>query len=122
MNPCMPRRRGVEAWAGDVSSWSWQGFHRYSTDQHWHVPHFEKMLYDQGQLAAAYSRAFQVRPQHPSAQGLAWHAGRWLGRAGLAWGAVSKPVPQGVAHPMGMERSHARLHLLVFTQERCTNP
>ncbi|XP_009562236.2 spermatogenesis-associated protein 20 [Cuculus canorus] len=37
-----------------------QGFHRYSTDQHWHVPHFEKMLYDQGQLAAVYSRAFQI--------------------------------------------------------------
>ncbi|XP_068769702.1 spermatogenesis-associated protein 20 isoform X2 [Struthio camelus] len=37
-----------------------QGFHRYSTDQHWHVPHFEKMLYDQGQLAAAYARAFQI--------------------------------------------------------------
>uniref|UniRef100_A0A8B9F1H7 Spermatogenesis associated 20 n=1 Tax=Amazona collaria TaxID=241587 RepID=A0A8B9F1H7_9PSIT len=37
-----------------------QGFHRYSTDQHWHVPHFEKMLYDQGQLAATYSRAFQI--------------------------------------------------------------
>ncbi|XP_056184378.1 spermatogenesis-associated protein 20 isoform X2 [Falco biarmicus] len=37
-----------------------QGFHRYSTDQHWHVPHFEKMLYDQGQLAAAYSKAFQI--------------------------------------------------------------
>src|SRR5262249_3046018 len=27
------------------------GFHRYSTDQFWHVPHFEKMLYDQAQLA-----------------------------------------------------------------------
>ncbi|XP_077044316.1 spermatogenesis-associated protein 20 isoform X5 [Agelaius phoeniceus] len=37
-----------------------QGFHRYSTDQHWHVPHFEKMLYDQGQLAAVYSKAFQI--------------------------------------------------------------
>ncbi|XP_067164391.1 spermatogenesis-associated protein 20 isoform X1 [Apteryx mantelli] len=37
-----------------------QGFHRYSTDQHWHVPHFEKMLYDQGQLAAAYTKAFQI--------------------------------------------------------------
>ncbi|XP_009067463.1 PREDICTED: spermatogenesis-associated protein 20 [Acanthisitta chloris] len=37
-----------------------QGFHRYSTDQHWHVPHFEKMLYDQGQLAVVYSRAFQI--------------------------------------------------------------
>ncbi|CAI5765940.1 spermatogenesis-associated protein 20 isoform X1 [Podarcis lilfordi] len=37
-----------------------QGFHRYSTDQRWHVPHFEKMLYDQGQLAAAYAKAFQI--------------------------------------------------------------
>jgi uncharacterized protein YyaL (SSP411 family) len=36
------------------------GFHRYSTDQFWHVPHFEKMLYDQAQLAIAYLRAFQI--------------------------------------------------------------
>lgn len=34
------------------------GFHRYSVDEHWHVPHFEKMLYDQGQLANAYLDAF----------------------------------------------------------------
>ncbi|XP_049615792.1 spermatogenesis-associated protein 20 isoform X1 [Syngnathus scovelli] len=37
-----------------------QGFHRYSTDSSWHVPHFEKMLYDQAQLAVAYVTAFQV--------------------------------------------------------------
>src|SRR5229473_4870429 len=30
------------------------GFHRYSVDSHWLVPHFEKMLYDNGQLAALY--------------------------------------------------------------------
>ncbi|XP_072603570.1 spermatogenesis-associated protein 20 isoform X8 [Vulpes vulpes] len=36
-----------------------QGFHRYSTDRQWHIPHFEKMLYDQAQLAVAYSQAFQ---------------------------------------------------------------
>jgi len=36
------------------------GFHRYSVDEFWHVPHFEKMLYDQAQLAAAYSTAFQI--------------------------------------------------------------
>ena len=36
------------------------GFHRYSTDQFWHVPHFEKMLYDQAQLATAYLTAFQI--------------------------------------------------------------
>uniref|UniRef100_A0A8B9KBJ2 Spermatogenesis associated 20 n=1 Tax=Astyanax mexicanus TaxID=7994 RepID=A0A8B9KBJ2_ASTMX len=37
-----------------------QGFHRYSTDSSWHVPHFEKMLYDQAQLAVAYITAYQV--------------------------------------------------------------
>jgi uncharacterized protein len=36
------------------------GFHRYSVDRYWHVPHFEKMLYDQAQLATAYLDAFQV--------------------------------------------------------------
>lgn len=36
------------------------GFHRYSTDARWHVPHFEKMLYDQAQLAIAYVEAFQI--------------------------------------------------------------
>ncbi len=35
------------------------GFARYSTDGRWHVPHFEKMLYDQGQLAVAYSQAYR---------------------------------------------------------------
>ncbi len=34
------------------------GFHRYSTDDHWLVPHFEKMLYDNGQLALAYLHAY----------------------------------------------------------------
>ncbi len=36
------------------------GFHRYSVDRYWHVPHFEKMLYDQAQLAGAYLDAFQI--------------------------------------------------------------
>jgi uncharacterized protein YyaL (SSP411 family) len=36
------------------------GFHRYSVDRFWHVPHFEKMLYDQAQLAMAYIEAFQI--------------------------------------------------------------
>jgi len=34
------------------------GFHRYSTDQQWLVPHFEKMLYDQALLTMAYTEAF----------------------------------------------------------------
>ncbi len=36
------------------------GFHRYSTDAKWFVPHFEKMLYDQALLALAYIEAYQV--------------------------------------------------------------
>ncbi len=36
------------------------GFHRYSVDERWLVPHFEKMLYDQALLAMAYTEAFQV--------------------------------------------------------------
>ncbi|MFW6162984.1 MAG: thioredoxin domain-containing protein [Planctomycetota bacterium] len=36
------------------------GFHRYSTDARWLVPHFEKMLYDQALLAMAYVEAFQA--------------------------------------------------------------
>jgi uncharacterized protein YyaL (SSP411 family) len=36
------------------------GFHRYSTDAQWLVPHFEKMLYDQALLALAYTEAFQA--------------------------------------------------------------
>jgi len=35
------------------------GFHRYSTDNRWFLPHFEKMLYDQAMLAMAYLEAFQ---------------------------------------------------------------
>ena len=36
------------------------GFHRYSVDDHWFVPHFEKMLYDQAQIAISYLEAFQA--------------------------------------------------------------
>ena len=36
------------------------GFARYSTDDKWIVPHFEKMLYDNGQLISLYSLAFKV--------------------------------------------------------------
>ncbi len=36
------------------------GFHRYSTDERWFLPHFEKMLYDQAQLIVGYLEAYQV--------------------------------------------------------------
>jgi uncharacterized protein YyaL (SSP411 family) len=36
------------------------GFHRYSVDEFWHVPHFEKMLYDQAQLAVSFTEAWRL--------------------------------------------------------------
>ncbi len=36
------------------------GFHRYSTDRYWRVPHFEKMLYDNAQLAGIYAAAYKL--------------------------------------------------------------
>ena len=46
--------------AGGIHDHLGGGFHRYSVDAFWHVPHFEKMLYDQAQLAVAYLDAFQI--------------------------------------------------------------
>ena len=46
--------------AGGIFDHIGGGFHRYSTDARWHVPHFEKMLYDQGQLVSIYLDAFQL--------------------------------------------------------------
>lgn len=40
------------------------GFHRYSTDERWLVPHFEKMLYDQALIAQAYIEAYQAKFEH----------------------------------------------------------
>jgi uncharacterized protein YyaL (SSP411 family) len=46
------------------------GFHRYSTDARWRVPHFEKMLYDQGQLLRVYAEA--QRQSEPPDSDLEW--------------------------------------------------
>ncbi len=47
------------AWEGSADQIG-GGFHRYSTDARWRVPHFEKMLYDQALLLMAYTEAWQV--------------------------------------------------------------
>ena len=36
------------------------GFHRYTVDNLWHIPHFEKMLYDNAQLLSVFSKAYKV--------------------------------------------------------------
>ncbi|TFG27609.1 thioredoxin domain-containing protein [Candidatus Thorarchaeota archaeon] len=40
------------------------GFHRYSTDAEWLLPHFEKMLYDQASLLMIYTEAYQITKKH----------------------------------------------------------
>jgi uncharacterized protein len=46
--------------AGGIHDQIAGGFHRYATDAAWRVPHFEKMLYDNAQLAVVYLEAFQI--------------------------------------------------------------
>jgi uncharacterized protein YyaL (SSP411 family) len=46
--------------AGGIYDQAGGGFSRYSTDENWHIPHFEKMLYDNGQLVSLYSHAWQL--------------------------------------------------------------
>jgi hypothetical protein len=55
------------------------GFHRYSVDADWRVPHFEKMLYDQAQLALAYLEAYQATGD-PDLAGVADDTLRYVAR------------------------------------------
>lgn len=48
--------------AGGIYDHVGGGFHRYSTDAKWRVPHFEKMLYDNALLVSAYTEGYQVAP------------------------------------------------------------
>lgn len=79
---------GWGQWLGSASSPMFvlaQGFHRYSTDRQWHVPHFEKMLYDQAQLTVAYSQAFQVTPDPNPERRPSLSTYPWLPLPGPAW-------------------------------------
>jgi uncharacterized protein len=59
--PLAIARRSLDAMAdGGIHDQLGGGFHRYSTDAQWLVPHFEQMLYDNAQLARTYVHAWQV--------------------------------------------------------------
>ncbi|MFT6828469.1 MAG: hypothetical protein ACJAZV_001762, partial [Roseivirga sp.] len=55
------------------------GFTRYSTDEDWFAPHFEKMLYDNGQLVSLYSEAFQ-ETKNPLYKVTVYQTIEWLTR------------------------------------------
>jgi uncharacterized protein YyaL (SSP411 family) len=63
-NAAMPRDMALHALRamalGGMRDHIGGGFHRYSVDGDWRVPHFEKMLYDQAQLTLAYLEAAQI--------------------------------------------------------------
>ena len=105
------------------------GFHRYSVDGEWRVPHFEKMLYDQSQLVLAYLEAAQATgdafyanrraripsrtsPRHdPSSRRvlLRGGCGQYPARAGR--GSQRAQIGRGVLHLVGAEigESSARM-------------
>jgi hypothetical protein len=59
--PLAIARRSLDAMAdGGIHDQLGGGFHRYSTDERWLVPHFEQMLYDNGQLARVYLHAWAL--------------------------------------------------------------
>ncbi|WP_027418846.1 thioredoxin domain-containing protein [Crocinitomix catalasitica] len=55
------------------------GFSRYSTDENWKVPHFEKMLYDNAQLVSLYAKAYQ-RTQSATYKKVVYQTIEWLKR------------------------------------------
>ena len=61
--------------AGGIYDHLGGGFHRYSTDARWLVPHFEKMLYDNALLAVAYLEALAGHATTASMP--RWSARRW---------------------------------------------
>jgi len=65
------------------------GFHRYSTDARWLVPHFEKMLYDNGQLLRVYAGTYRLSGDEelrwPVAETAAWLEREMLGPSGEAF-------------------------------------
>ena len=62
------------------------GYHRYSTDRYWLVPHFEKMLYDNAQLASVHLAAFEIT-----------HDPRWRDEAEATFAFVARKLtaPEG---------------------------
>lgn len=86
--------------AGGIHDQLGGGFHRYSVDRYWHVPHYEKMLYDQGQLASLYLEAWQASGDETfreAAEGIFRYVIRDLRDAGGAFHAAedadSLPAP-----------------------------
>lgn len=88
-----------EMMAGGIRDHIGGGFHRYSTDRVWLVPHFEKMLYDNALLAKAYTEAYQVTERDEYAEvvreTLGWIEREMSGQGGGFYSAQDADTDQG---------------------------
>jgi len=73
----------IEMASGGIYDQIGGGFARYSVDHQWHIPHFEKMLYDNGQLISLYAEAFQAS-KNPLYQRVVSETIQWLKEEMLA--------------------------------------
>ena len=85
--------------AGGIRDHIGGGFHRYSTDRVWLVPHFEKMLYDNALLAKLYAEAYQVTGKGEYAEvvreTLNWVTGEMKGEGGGFYSAQDADTAEG---------------------------
>ncbi len=88
-----------EMMAGGIRDHVGGGFHRYSTDRVWLVPHFEKMLYDNALLAKVYAEAYQVTRKEGYAEvvreTLAWVSGEMKDEGGGFYSAQDADTDEG---------------------------
>ena len=88
-----------EIMAGGIRDHVGGGFHRYSTDRVWLVPHFEKMLYDNALLAKVYTEAYQVTRKAEYAdvvrETLRWIGGEMKDREGGFYSAQDADTSAG---------------------------
>jgi len=88
-----------EMLAGGIRDHLGGGFHRYSTDRTWLVPHFEKMLYDNALLTKVYAEAYQVTGKEEYAEvvreTIGWLAGEMKSPGGGFYSAQDADTAQG---------------------------
>ena len=85
--------------AGGIHDHLGGGFARYSTDDRWLVPHFEKMLYDQALLLGAYLRAFLVTGEdryREVVEGIIEYVLRDLATTGPGWASAEDADSEGI--------------------------
>jgi len=74
------QQRGYDLALGGIYDHVGGGFHRYTVDGTWTVPHFEKMLYDNGQIVEYLANLWSSGVQEPAFQSAIAHTLEWLQR------------------------------------------